>query len=159
MKIEELIKTYKTISNISKAVSGKKVKIIDNTRSGHGLLPGSYGTIIKYNGSPQAPYYGSFTVSGELGTGAPWTVYGTELKFSGDTKEEIENEISEINKTIITLNKEIDQLKAKLVFMKEQKLEVFDENTFKAFQTLSLLDNKKLSKIEKAKLISDLIGK
>jgi hypothetical protein len=46
----------------------------------------------------------------------------------------------------------------KIDFMDEIKSEDFDENEFKAYQTLTLIENTLMSKLEKAKAIASLIN-
>jgi hypothetical protein len=46
----------------------------------------------------------------------------------------------------------------KIDFMDEIKTEDFDENEFKAYQTLTLIENTSMSKLEKAKAIASLIN-
>jgi hypothetical protein len=77
-------------------------------------------------------------------------VYGDEIVSSVITKEELTSKIK-------SLKEEITELNSKLDFMNEHKLEEYDADTFKAFSVLKLVDNKKLSTIDKAKLIAELI--
>lgn len=79
------------------------------------------------------------------------------LKVINSTVKELEKDLLDIDKEIIALNTEKESIRSKIQFMEDNELEIYDEDTFKAFSTLSLLDNNKLSKIEKAKLISKLI--
>jgi len=71
----------------------------------------------------------------------------------------IDNTKLAISKKITEKKKEIEELQAKLDFLKESGETKYNENTFKAFQTVKLLDNKKLTAMDKAKLISGLISK
>jgi len=52
---------------------------------------------------------------------------------------------------------DIKDLKVKLEFIEETGADEFDENVFKAYKTLKLIENKKLSALDKAKLIGKLI--
>ena len=70
----------------------------------------------------------------------------------------LDNNKLSIAKKISEKKKEIEALQAKLDFMKESGETTYNENTFKAYQTLKLIDNKKLSNMERAKLISKLIN-
>ncbi len=92
---------------------------------------------------------GYITVVNEQGHSAGF-VYGCELKLVAETKEELTNIVNEAKLTI-------SEAEAKLKFMEDTDSDVYDENTFKAFNVLKLVDNKKLSNIEKAKLIAELI--
>lgn len=157
MNINELLKKHRTTASMNAAVSGKKVKIISNSIGQHGIPVGDTGTIIKYNGSPQAPYYGSFTVQGPASTGAPWTVYGSEFKFGESKLKDLQEEVKSIENEILESKKQIEVIQQKIAFMVDQGLEEYDEDTFKAFSILKMLDDKKLSNIDKAKLISTLV--
>lgn len=52
----------------------------------------------------------------------------------------------------------IAETKSKIAFMKETGSEVFDENEFKAYHTLTIIEQSGMSKIEKAKAIAALIA-
>ena len=71
--------------------------------------------------------------------------------YSASTLSEIQEELKEAKEVV-------DLLTAKIAYMKETGAEEFDENEFKVFNTLSILDEKKLSKLEKAKAIAALIN-
>ncbi len=53
----------------------------------------------------------------------------------------------------------IEELKAKIAFIDETGSEVYNENEFKAYQTLTIIEKGDLSKIDKAKAIAALIDK
>ena len=53
----------------------------------------------------------------------------------------------------------IAETQAKIDFLKEIKSEEFDENEFKAYHTLTIIEQGNMSKIEKAKAIAALISK
>jgi hypothetical protein len=52
----------------------------------------------------------------------------------------------------------IAETKNKIAFMKETGSEQFDENEFKAYHTLTIIEQSDMSKIEKAKAIAALIA-
>ena len=52
----------------------------------------------------------------------------------------------------------IAETKSKIAFMKETGSEVFNENEFKAYHTLTIIEQSGMSKIEKAKAIAALIA-
>jgi hypothetical protein len=52
----------------------------------------------------------------------------------------------------------IAETEAKINFMKEVGTDTFDENEFKAFHTLTIIEQGNMSKIEKAKAIAALIS-
>lgn len=66
------------------------------------------------------------------------------------TKEEIENEIKDLNAKIAKLNFQKQ-------FMADNNLDEFDENQYKVFQTLKTLEDPNTNQMEKAKIIADLI--
>ena len=53
----------------------------------------------------------------------------------------------------------IAETEAKIEFLKEIKSDEFDENEFKAYHTLTIIEQGNMSKIEKAKAIAALISK
>lgn len=155
METEKLIKGKK-IADITKLFGGKKAKIINMMYSGHGLSIGEEVTIKSCLGNMQAPYFGSYSCETSAGIR---TIYGSEMDIRlSYNKENILEDIANLKKNIQNYEKEIVLLQNKLEFIEENKLEEFDENTFKAYHTLKLIDNNKLSQIEKAKLISNLIS-
>ncbi len=68
--------------------------------------------------------------------------------LSASTLEEIGEELKEAKEAV-------KLLETKIAFMKETGAEEFDENEFKVYNTLTILDEKKLSKLDKAKAICD----
>lgn len=60
-------------------------------------------------------------------------------------------------KRIQELEKEMTIIKEKLKFLKETGQEMFNENEFKVYKTLSLIDKDNLSQYEKAKKIAELL--
>ena len=112
---------------------------------------------LTYNYNTQFPKGTKIKITGKSGSYAyfntnAYYVLPSRLKKVMDTK------IS-ITKLIANKKAEIVELQAKLNFLKESGEAQYNENTFKAYQTLKLLDNNKLTKMEKAKLISGLISK
>jgi len=92
---------------------------------------------------------GTYGIKNEQGN-LVGSVYGNEIKLAEETKESLT--------TIINESKlRISEAETKLQFMEDTGSDVYDENTFKAFNVLKLVDDKKLSNIEKAKLIAELI--
>ena len=67
------------------------------------------------------------------------------------TKEEIQKEIEILENQI-----KIEQ--QKLAWMVESGVEEYDENQFKVYRTLKLLENDNMSLMEKSKLIAELIN-
>jgi len=61
------------------------------------------------------------------------------------------------NLNLINLNNEIGEIEFKVNWMIENDVKVFDEEEFKVFQTISLLEDKTISRFEKSKVIAKLI--
>ena len=76
------------------------------------------------------------------------------------TKREHFLELIEKAEDTINRTKEfIKETQAKVNFMDETDSEDFDENEFKAFRTLTLIENRHMTKLEKARAIAALINK
>jgi hypothetical protein len=73
-------------------------------------------------------------------------------------KEQFEEQIEKAEAKIAATQAFIAEIKMKIEFMTEIKSEDFDENEFKAYQTLTLIENTSMSKLEKAKAIASLIN-
>lgn len=131
----------------SKNLVGKKVKIINNLSTGHNNPINSKGTIISCTqNNVRLKEYNS------------WNFYISEVEIYSITREEIEKEIEEIKKETSKLQIKIEEEKSKLQFMVENNIEEFDETQFKVYKTLSTLEDKSLSPMEKSKLIASLIN-
>jgi len=155
MKLEDIVKKYKTIQKVSEAVKGLKgIYVGNNTvlNSGSGLQHGSEITILNCSGSMNPPYHGYYLVSTSIGNR---NVYGCELKMGEPTVESIEEDIKALEKSIVEDQEEVKKLKSKIQFMKENKLETYDENVFKAYHTLTILGEAS-DTMSKAKAIAEL---
>ena len=121
--------------------NGDKVRVKNSNYTGYGVNKGDIVTIVA-KGSPNStvnwPDYGNFGVQ------------NVHIELLTETKEEI---VSYIEKQ----EKLIQEAKDKLAWMKETDSEVFDTDQFKVWQTLTILENKKLTKLEKSKLVANLI--
>ena len=140
-----------TVAKIKAYLQNKRIKIVNNA-GGHNY--GINGTTILL----ETPTMHVSTTG--LSGGFPG---GNTINFNEFmvidilTKDDILNNIEDIEKNIKSLKRDIADEKLKLEFLKETKSKEFNENEFKAFKTLSLLENDSLSKIEKARLIATLI--
>ena len=160
MKTLKEITKDMTLEEIRVFIKNKKFKVILNT-SGSGI---PIGEIIEFMGIQGTKTYlrglktvGLVRLSSNLSTGA-WCYFDELVLVSPITITELEEEIVDKKKQILGLEKSIIEDNLKIKFMKENNIEEFSEDEFKVYKTLELLDNKKLSKIEKAKLISSLIA-
>jgi hypothetical protein len=64
-----------------------------------------------------------------------------------------------IEQELLKKQLEVETLRDKIKWMKEAGVAEFNEDQFKVYQTLKLLDNNDLSTLEKSKLIAELIKK
>ena len=67
--------------------------------------------------------------------------------------------IEKFQSLIEQAKEKIEKTQAKIDFLNEVRSETFDENEFKAFHTLTIIEQGNMSKIEKAKAIAALISK
>ena len=74
-------------------------------------------------------------------------------------KDHFLEQIQKAQEKITATESFIAETRMKIEFMDEIKSEEFDENEFKAYQTLTLIENTSMSKLEKAKAIASLITK
>lgn len=135
---------------------GDKFKIIN---SAHGHSYGPIGTICTANIS--------FTFDSKdcsiyaLAKGKN-SIYADQFILTVTNKQEIQKEIVELKKELVdktkSIKEQIANLEIRLKFMNENKLDNFDETEFKAYKVLQLLKDKKLSDIERAKLIASLVN-
>lgn len=72
--------------------------------------------------------------------------------------EQFEEQIEKATAKIVATRLFIEETQAKIAFMKEVDSDVFDENEFKAYHTLTIIEQSDMSKIEKAKAIAALIS-
>lgn len=79
-------------------------------------------------------------------------------KITGGKRMQLQEQIEKAEGQIERTKAFIRETKAKITFMDETGSETFDENEFKAYQTLSIIEKGDLTKIEKAKAIAALIN-
>lgn len=137
---------------------GKKAVVTSST-GGHNY--GCIGTefIIK----DSAYLSGSATASGSINAGIPG---GNNIKFTQFsiieeplTKEELEKEIESLRKKKKDIDGDIQEIKDKINYLKETGNTEYDENEFKAYHTLELLEDPNMTRLEKSKLIARLVNK
>ena len=130
---------------------GKKVKLVkgssapssNNSYLGNGK---DYVVTVRYYTHDK-----SWCIKDMCGKESGW-VYEWEMEGYKVGIEELEKELSEAQT-------KLDNIQFKIDWMKETGSDDFIEDEFKVYQTLKLLDNGKLSMIEKSKLIAELIKK
>ena len=121
-----------------KNLIGKTVKIVKNT-SGHAIPIGTIGVIKTINANQ---HY----INGH----SSW--FGiNDFEITALTKKDIEEKIAELTQEISNLNTQKE-------FMEANSLEEFDENQYKVFKTLAIIEQKETTQLEKSKLIADLLN-
>jgi hypothetical protein len=115
--------------------------------------PGTEVKIIDYNYEGiyrvQRPDGGTFNMSTNV-------LDRTTAKSSIDKFQLL---IEQANEKIEKTQAFIAETQAKISFLQEIGSDTFDENEFKAFHTLTIIEQGNMSKIEKAKAIAALISK
>lgn len=72
------------------------------------------------------------------------------IKVEGENITSLENQKTKLESQLIEITKKIDEVSDKIKFVQETGLE-FNENVFKAYQTITIVEESKMSKVEKAK--------
>ena len=116
---------------------GDKVKVTGNS-AGHGISIGTILTVLSVlNSIVRVKEYAR-------------NLYDNDVELLFPTKEDIEAEI-------INLQKELTELQTKQKFMDDNDLTEYDVD--QAYQTLAIIEGADTTKIQKAKLIADLLKK
>lgn len=79
------------------------------------------------------------------------------IKHRNTTKEELEEEKEKFEEEKEKLECDLESIESKLKFMEEHGLEEFDEEEYKVYKTLNVIEDDNKSRKEKAKEISKLI--
>ena len=74
------------------------------------------------------------------------------------SREKIEAKIATLKQEIADKNVLIDELSNKIKYMDETGTDTFDENEFKVYQTLTIIEKGNLSKLDKARAIAALLN-
>ena len=134
--------------------------IVTSTAGGHNY--GEVGTTFIIS---------AFNVAGGSGTNYTSVSHliptGNNIPFSSfsvileETPKEIEDKIKDLGKekksVVKKFDEQVKECKSKLRFLKENKLEIFDEDEFKSFQAFELLENNSLSIMEKSRILAKII--
>lgn len=122
-----------------------------------GIFPGTVGTVTGYNYNK---YGSSSTYTVKFQNGMTINDYSTafEKGIPKSSIEVLQEQIEKAKEKIERTQAFILETQEKIDFMKEIGTEVFDPNEFKAYQTLTIIDNSNMSKLEKAKAIASLIS-
>lgn len=117
-----------------------------------GIKPGMSGRIISYN-------YDSMYVV-ELNNGQRIQDRSTSFE-KAKPKTSIEKFTEQIEQALEKIEKTqafITETKSKIAFMQEVGSDEFNENEFKAYHALTIIEEGNMSKLEKAKAIAALIA-
>jgi hypothetical protein len=126
-----------------------KVKIVRKlNQNGHGQM---YQAKLVY-----CPV-GSVLYNQGYNQGNTYNFYDYELVLGPYNKEAIEEQITEINEKKAELDTEIGDLESKIEWMETVGVTEFDEDEYKVWKTLSLLEDNSVGKIEKMKEIAKMI--
>jgi len=128
-------------------------KISKWAQSQHKVKPGMVGTVVSY--SSYGSYYNVKLENGQ-------NINEKSNVFEkGKPKSSIEMFVEQIEKAVAKIEATkafIAETKSKIAFMQEVGSDQFDENEFKAYHTLTIIEQSDMSKIEKAKAIAALIA-
>jgi hypothetical protein len=135
----------------SKTMVGKKVKLV-KTPSGKLNSSNSWlGDGLVYTIAERYANPNSWSITDSAGAAKGW-VYEWEMEDFKFGIKELEKELSEAQTKLNNIQFKID-------WMTETGSDEFSEDEFKVYQTLKLLEDEKLSRLEKSKLIAELIKK
>jgi hypothetical protein len=134
----------------TKIMIGKKVKLVHGPSNKPSSSNGYIGNGKEY--IVTGKYTDGWALTDPSGTSSGGWAYEWEMEGYKLGIEELEKELSEAQT-------KLDNIQFKIDWMKETGSDDFNEDEFKVYQTLKLLDNGKLSMLEKSKLIAELIKK
>ena len=120
----------------------------------NGVNPGTIVKIIKFMG-----YDGMYNVEKPDGSRITMNTKALEKTNAKTSIEKFEEQIEKAKENIAKTQAFIAENEAKISFLKEIGSDTFDENEFKAYHTLTIIEQGNMSKIEKAKAIAALISK
>ena len=146
----------KKVMSTRKFKNGETVVVTDKVsryeQQTHGTKPGDVGIVVDYR---YDGYYQVKLKSGRL-------ITEKTSAFSKETpktsKESFLEQIEKAQEKIKATNAFIAETQSKLAFLEETGSDSFDENEFKAFHTLTIIEQSDMSKIEKARAIASLIA-
>jgi hypothetical protein len=118
----------------------------------HGIVPGMVGTVQGYN------YNGQYSVNLDNGKRLQEKTNAFEKCSPKSSIEQFHDQIEKAEAKIAATKAFIEETQNKIAFMHETGSDTFDQNEFKAFHTLTIIEQSDMSKIEKAKAIAALIA-
>jgi hypothetical protein len=136
----------------TKIMTGKRVKLV-KCPSGKPTSSNSHiGNGMEYTVSNRYTTDGkSWILTDAYGNSIGWA-YEWEMEGYKLGIKELEQQLSEAQT-------KLDTIQSKINWINETGSDEYSEDEFKVYQTLKLLENGKLSMIEKSKLIAELIKK
>lgn len=143
--------SLRKFENNELAVVNSKIGQWDRTH--YNANPGTEVTIVSYD---SYGFYSIKTSEGKVFKVKPNVLNKTKGKSSINKFQSL---IEQAKEKIEKTQAFIVETEAKIEFLKEIKSDLFDENEFKAYHTLTIIEQGNMSKIEKAKAIAALISK
>lgn len=120
----------------------------------NGVNSGTIVKIIKFMG-----YDGMYNVEKPDGSRITMNTKALDKTKAKTSIEKFQEQIEKAKENIVKTETFIAETLAKISFLQEIGSDIFDENEFKAFHTLTIIEQGNMSKIEKAKAIAALISK
>ena len=130
-------------------MQGKKVKLVKGTSGKPSSNNDHFGDGKEYIVIGRYSCDKSWALQDMCGNTGGWA-YEWEMEGLSVGVEDLKKELSEAQTKLETIQSKLD-------WLKETGSNEFSEQEFKVYQTLKLLENGKLSMVEKSKLIAELI--
>jgi hypothetical protein len=152
MKIINCILNKFKKKEMTKGSIGKRVKLVKTAVKGKPFSGNNnLGSCVTFKITSQynpGDGYTGWNISATTGENKGW-IYDYEIEGT-ITKEDIKKEIE-------SLECQLNDERLKLSWMEEVGVEEYDEDQIKVYKTLKLLEDDKVSLVEKSKLIAELI--
>ena len=130
---------------------GKKVKLVKTPSGKQSSSNACLGDGLVYTMVERFTNPNAWSITDSTGSARGW-IYEWETEGFKLGIKELEQELSEAQTKLNNIQFKID-------WMTETGSDEFSEDEFKVYQTLKLLEDEKLSRLEKSKLIAELIKK
>ena len=132
-----------------------KNNISQNTLNVYGLKVGDEGVVVNQS-------YGYYNIDIYTPKQERIQRLSFEVRYlepvKTSSREKIEAKIETLKQEIADKNILINDLAGRIKYMDETGTDTFDENEFKAYQTLTIIEKGNLSKLDKAKAIAALLN-
>ena len=132
-------------------MTGKRVKLVEGPSGKPSSSNGYLGNGMEYTVVGRHSTDKSWLLKDVYGNSGGWA-YEWEMEGYKLGIKELELELSEAQT-------KLDTIQSKINWINETGSDEYSEDEFKVYQTLKLLENDKLSMLEKSKLIAELIKK